>query len=68
VQLQVDQNDLRTLETELPSLVTTTDINEINVIKTDTKTVVEKKSETEDKQEELREIFIGINFNKRGRF
>lgn len=43
--LQVAQNDLRTLETQLPSLVTTTDINEINVIKTDTETVVEPKTE-----------------------
>lgn len=34
--LLVAQNDLRTLETELPSLVTTTDINEIKGIQTST--------------------------------
>lgn len=41
--LTVGQNDLRTLETELPALVTTTDVNEINEIKTETPTVVTQK-------------------------
>jgi len=50
--LTVGTNDLRTLETELPSLVTTNDINEINEIKTETETVVTKKEETTKVAEE----------------
>lgn len=54
--LTVGQNDLRTLETELPALVTTTDINEINVIKTDTPTVVEQKNEIKEVTMEVKTI------------
>lgn len=44
--LTIAQDDLRSLETELPGLVTTTDINEIDAIKTDTGLIVEQNENT----------------------
>jgi len=66
--LIVGQNDLRTLETELPALVTTTDINDINEIKTDTETLVTRNENiisNENETTTFKKWFIVSTANER---